>query len=230
MSKKKENEAQLSLEETKVQNRELRSQLTNKNEQYLFQLDARLDQLEYDPVAKEFVINEMLHEIIEGQKAHLQARKIYGTVTEQANNIVNKEFEIPEGEQEKSPTWMLYLDGALLLGGIFSLVNGFGSYQDPSAQVGLFQVILNFLLGGLAVLTLIKYSPKQGKTKGMLKYLVATVSVMLLWIVTIALSLAFIPDSLNPSLPPILIMIIGAVALGAKWYLKKELDIKGTLL
>lgn len=226
----KETETQLSLEETKRQNKELRTQLTNKNEQYIFQLNARLDQLEYDPVTKEFVINEMLHEIIEGQKSHLQARKIYGTVTEQADNIVNKEFEIPEGEQEKSPTWMLYLDGALLLGGIFSLVNGFGSYQDPTTQVGLFQVILNFLLGGVAVLTLIKYSPKHGQTKGMLKYILATVTVMLLWITTIALSLAFIPEALNPIVPPVIIMIIGAVALGAKWYLKRELDIKGTLL
>ena len=226
----KETKTQLSLEETKKQNKELRTQLTNKNEQYIFQLDARLDQLDYNPVKKVYVINEMLHEIIEGQKKHLQARKIYGTVTEQANHIANDEFEVPEGEQEKSPTWMLYLDGALLLGGIFSLVNGFGAYQDPTTQVGLFQVILNFLLGGVAVLTLIKYSPKHGEAKGMFKYILATVTVMLLWIATIALSLAFIPEVINPTVPPVIIMIIGAIALGAKWYLKKELDIKGTLL
>lgn len=229
MSKKNEAAEQLSLEEAKAQNNELRTQLTNKNEQYIFQLSARLDQLEYDKVAKEYVINEMLHEIIEGQNKHIPARKIYGTVTEQANNIVNKDFEIPEGYEEKSPTWMLYLDGALLLGGIFSLVNGFGSYQDPLARVGLFQIILNFLLGGLAVLTLLKYAPKQGKTKGMLKYILATVGVMLVWILTIALSLAFIPDVLNPVVPPVVIIAIGGVALVGKWYLKRELDIKGTL-
>lgn len=229
MSKKNENVEQLSLEETKAQNQELYKQLTNKNEQYIFQLNSRLDDMDYDPIAKEYVINEMLHEIIEGQKSHIPARKIYGTVTEQANNIVGKDFDIPEGEQEKSPTWMIYMDGALLLGGLFSIVNGIGAYQDPTANVGLVQILMNFLLGGLAVLTLTKYSPRQGQTKGMLKYILATVSIMLVWVIAITLILFLLPDILNPSLPPFVIITIGIVSLLAKWYLKKELDIKGTL-
>ncbi|HLR88235.1 MAG TPA: DUF1129 family protein [Atopostipes sp.] len=229
MSKKNENVKQLNLEETKAQNQELYKQLTNKNEQYIFQLNSRLDDMDYDPIAKEYVINEMLHEIIAGQKSHIPARKIYGTVTEQANHIVGKDFDIPEGEQEKSPTWMIYMDGALLLGGLFSIVNGIGAYQDPSANVGLVQILMNFLLGGLAVLTLTKYSPRQGQTKGMLKYILATVSVMLVWVIAITLILFLLPDILNPSLPPFVIITIGIVSLLAKWYLKKELDIKGTL-
>lgn len=229
MSKKKENVEQLNLEETKAQNKELYKQLTNKNEQYIFQLNNRLKELGYDPVAKEYVINEMLHEIIEAQHAHIPARKIYGTVTEQANSIAGKDFDIPEGEQEKSPTWMIYMDGALLLGGLFSIVNGIGAYRDPMADVGLFQILLNFLLGGLAVLTLTKYSPKQGQTKGMLKYILATVSVMLVWVIAITLALYLLPEILNPTIPPLMIVIIGVAALVAKWYLKKELDIKGTL-
>jgi len=229
VSKKNENVEQLNLEETKAQNQELYKQLTNKNEQYIFQLNSRLDDMDYDPIAKEYVINEMLHEIIAGQKSHIPARKIYGTVTEQANHIVGKDFDIPEGEQEKSPTWMIYMDGALLLGGLFSIVNGIGAYQDPSANVGLVQILMNFLLGGLAVLTLTKYSPRQGQTKGMLKYILATVSVMLVWVIAITLILFLLPDILNPSLPPFVIITIGIVSLLAKWYLKKELDIKGTL-
>lgn len=121
------------------------------------------------------------------------------------------------------------MDGALLLGGLFSIVNGIGAYRDPMADVGLFQILLNFLLGGLAVLTLTKYSPKQGQTKGMLKYILATVSVMLVWVIAITLALYLLPEILNPTIPPLMIVIIGVAALVAKWYLKKELDIKGTL-
>lgn len=229
MSKEKDKVEHLNLEETKAQNKELYQQLTNKNEQYMFQLNNRLKELDYDPVAKEYVLNEMLHEIIEAQHSHIPAKKIYGTVTEQAENIVGKDYDVPEGAQEKSPTWMIYMDGALLLGGLFSIVNGIGAYQDPSANVGLVQILMNFLLGGLAVLTLTKYSPRQGQTKGMLKYILATVSVMLVWVIAITLILFLLPDILNPSLPPFVIITIGIVSLLAKWYLKKELDIKGTL-
>lgn len=229
MSKEKDKEEQLSLEETKADNQELYQQLTNKNEQYIFQLNGRLKELGYDPVAKEYVLNEMLHEIIEAQHSHIPAKKIYGTVMEQADNIVGKDYDVPEGDQEKSPTWMIYLDGALLLGGLFSIVNGIGAYRDPQANVGLFQIISNFLLGGLAVLVLTKYAPKQGQTKGMLKYILATVGVMLVWVLAITLILYLLPDILNPSLPPIAIVIIGIGALLGKWYLKNELNIKGTL-
>lgn len=229
MSKKNENVKQLNLEEIKEQNQELYKQLTNKNQQYIFQLNNRLDDMDYDPIAKEYVLNEMLHEIIAGQESHIPARKIYGTVTDQANHIVGKDFEIPEGEQEKSPTWMIYMDGALLLGGLFSIVNGIGAYQEPTVKVGLGQILMNFLLGGLAVLVLTKYAPKPGQTKGLLKYIIATVAVMFTWVLAITVVLFLLPDILNPSLPPFVIITIGVVSLIAKWYLKKELDIKGTL-
>ena len=225
----KEKKETLNLEQVKAQNEELYHQLTNKNEQYVFQLSARLDQLDFDKAAKEYVLNEMLNEMIEAQKSHIPARKLYGTVTEQANNLMGKDIEIPEGEQERSPTWMLYLDGALLLGGLFTIVNGFSAYRDLSVSVGLLQILLNYLLGGLAVLVLTKYSPKQGQTKGMLKYIAATVSVMLLWIFVMAFVLAFLPAVINPIIPPAVIIGLGFISLIAKWYVKKKLNIKGTL-
>lgn len=230
MSKEKDKAEKLNLEEIKAQNQELYQQLTNKNEQYIFQLNNRLKELDYDSIAKEYVLNEMLHEIIEAQHSHIPAKRIYGTVTEQANHIVGKDYDVPKEAQEKSPTWMIYMDGALLLGGLFSIVNGIGAYRDPQASVGLLQMISNFLLGGLAVLVLIKYAPKQGQTKGFFKYILATVSVILVWVLGITMIVYLLPSVLNPSIPPIALMIIGVVSLLVKWYLKKELNIKGTLL
>ena len=208
----KEKKETLNLEQVKAQNEELYHQLTNKNEQYVFQLSARLDQLDFDKAAKEYVLNEMLNEMIEAQKSHIPARKLYGTVTEQANNLMGKD-----------------IDGALLLGGLFTIVNGFSAYRDLSVSVGLLQILLNYLLGGLAVLVLTKYSPKQGQTKGMLKYIAATVSVMLLWIFVMAFVLAFLPAVINPIIPPAVIIGLGFISLIAKWYVKKKLNIKGTL-
>lgn len=226
---KEDREKTKSLDETKKENDKLYTQLTNKNQDYIFQLNSRLDELDYDPVKKEYVFNDMLHEILAAQKESIQARKIYGTVTEQADNILGKNVDLPEEEQEKSPTWMLYMDGALLMGGLFGLVNGISAWNSADNPVGLFQVIMNFLIGGLAVLVLTKYAPKQGQTKGLLKYIIATIGVMFFWVLTLTVVLAAIPSVLNPSLPGPVIVGISVVALLARWYLKRKLDIQGTL-
>lgn len=233
MAKKNEEQKQeLNLEETKTQNTELYEKLTKKNKDYIFQINGQLEELNYDSTKKEYVINNMLTEIIDAQKDSIPARKLYGTPTERANEILGIDVEIPEGEQEKSPTWMLYMDGALLLGGLFAIVNGITSMRssDPAGQIGLLQVILNFVLGGAAVLVLIRYAPKPGETKGMLKYIGATVGVMLVWVLLMTIFSIGMMNVINPIIPGEVVIGIGVVALVAKWYLKKRLDIKGTLI
>jgi len=223
-----ENET-LNLEETRQQNEELYQELTNKNQDYMFQLNSRLEELDYDPVKKAYIFNDMIHEMLTAEESSIPGKRIYGTVTEQADNILGKDVEIPEEEKDKSPLWMRYMDGALLLGGLFSLVNGFGAMQEAGEPVGIFQVLLNFLFGGLAVLALTKYAPKPGQTKGMLKYIGATLGVMFAWVFALTGALLVIPDVINPAIPGGVVLGIGAVALVAKWYLKRKLDIEGTL-
>jgi len=219
----------LNLEETQKENEELYEKLTNKNQDYMFQLNSRLEELEYDPVKKTYIFNDMLHEMITAQESSIPGKRIYGTVTEQADNILGKDVEIPEAEKEKSPLWMRYMDGALLLGGLFSIVNGIGALQEGGEPVGIFQILLNFLFGGLAVLALTKYAPKPGETKGMFKYIAATIGVMFAWVFALTGALLIIPDVINPIIPGGVVIGIGAVSLVAKWYLKRKLGIEGTL-
>lgn len=219
----------LTFEEIQQENESYYARLTNKNQDYMFQLNNRLDELDYDPVKKEYVVNDMLAEIVDAQKSHITARKLYGRVTDQADNIVGKGYNIPGDYSDKSPTWMLYMDGALLMGGLFGIVNGIATWRSPVEQVGLLQVLMNFIVGGLAVLVLTKYAPKQGQTKGLLKYLLATIAVMFFWIVTLTFILALIPDALNPVIPGPVIVGIAAVALVSRWYLKRKLNIQGTI-
>lgn len=230
MAKKKQ-ETEKTFAEMQVENNNLYKQLTNKNEDYVFQLSNRLDELGYDPTEKEHVLNKMLHEIIVAQEESVPARKLYGTVTEQANKIAGGTSAlVARDPNEKSPTWMLYLDGALLLGGLFAVINGIlavrGGLKD---QVGLLQVLLNFVLGGFAMLVLVNYAPAPGQTKGLLRYLIATFVVMFAWIGLMYGILYIMPIALNPWVPGEFILGIGAVALVAKWYFKKKLDIRGTL-
>lgn len=229
MVKKTEKDNELTFDEIKAENSTMYKQLTNKNEQYMFQLNARLEQLDYDPKKKEYVFNQMLKEIIAGQASSITARKIYGTVTEQADNILGKNVNM-DGTTSQSTTSLLYLDGALLMGGLFNLINGFSAIRSNAveAQVGIIQVLLNFLLGGVAVLLLTKYAPEPGQTKGLLKYGLATVVVVVAWVVGMAAILTLLRP-LNIYMPGELVIGIGIAGLVAKWYFKKKFNIQGTL-
>ena len=83
-SKNKKDEKEAGLVEDRdleQENKELYAQLTNKNRDYFFQLDSRLEELSYDSEAKIVIINHMLQETVEFQADAITARKMYGTVT-----------------------------------------------------------------------------------------------------------------------------------------------------
>ena len=96
--KKKEQseEKTKSFDEIKEENLQLYQELTNKNQDYMFQLNSRLDELNYNENWKELVFNDMLQELIAAQATHITARKLYGTVTEQADSILTKNIQMGE--------------------------------------------------------------------------------------------------------------------------------------
>lgn len=231
---KKENEetevvedSRTKLERAEAENKELYPKLTNKNRDYIFQLDRRLDELGYDYEKKTIVINQMLNETVEFQEDAITARRMYGTVTERANKILG--LDVKTQDEKQSPTWMRYMDGALILGGLFGVVNGLSAWRTAEMDVTLIQVIMNYLLGGLAVLVLTKYRPRPGQTKGMFKYIAATVGVMLVWVLWMSFVQLLTPAMLNPIMPPLFVAGLGVASIILRAYLKRKLDIQGTL-
>lgn len=221
------------LETIEKENEELFLKLTNKNQDYFVQLDRRLEELSFDPKQKTIVLNQMFLETIDFQEDAITARRMYGTVTEQADKIVGLDPQLLEGEVEDSPAWMIYMDGALLLGGMFSIINGFGAWRSltvgSATSLSLVQLIMNFALGGFVAMALNKYKPKPGKTEGMLKYTAVTIVSIFSFVLLMGLAQFLVPSIINPQLPPLMVMAIGVIGLLLKWYLKKELNIKGTL-
>lgn len=211
------------------ENKELYRQLTNKNKDYFFQLNSRLEELSYDPDKKLVVINHMLQETVEFQEDAITARKMYGTVTERADQILGIVPDNLEGDSKMSPTKHLYLDGALLLGGMFSIITSLSAGSSNTPPVSLFQLIMNFALGGLVVLILLKYRPDPNQNKGFFKYTLVTVSTIMAWFFAMTFIEMLVPSIINPALPRGLVMGIGALGILARWYFKKKFDIKGTI-
>lgn len=234
MPKKKntvEQEPEVTLEDKKRENDALFDQLTNKNREYMMTLNRKLDDAGFPEDNKTLVFNDMLKNIVSQQANHLTARKLYGTATDQARYLTESDHADMTGPVERSESWKIYLDGALLLGGVFAVITGI-SYLvgNQEAGLGLITMILNFLLGGLAVMVITKYAPQPGVKGGFIKYIVATTITMLTWIILMAFGTAMLPQALNPMIPGSITLVIGVVAFAAKWYLKKKLNIQGTLI
>lgn len=75
-----------------------------------------------------------------------------------------------------------------------------------------------------------KYAPQPGVKGGFIKYIVATTLTMFVWIFLMAFGTALIPPALNPLIPGSVTLVIGVLSFAAKWYLKKKLNIQGTLI
>lgn len=219
--------------EIEKENESLFLKLTNKNQDYFVQLDRRLDELSCERNKKTVVLNQMILDTIDFQEDAITARKMYGTVTERADEILDLDPQILGQEKESSANWMVYMDGALLLGGMFSIVNGFSAWRSlgssGSTSLSLVQLIMNFVLGGIVAMALTKYKPEPGQTKGMLKYTGVTIGAMLLFVLLMSFAQILTPSAINPEISPIFVMVTGVIGIALRWYLKKELDIKGTL-
>lgn len=225
-------ERKLTFEEIKSNNQLLRNQLTKKNEQYMLQLDRSLVAANFNEEQREQLYHEMLTELVAKQKTGLTARQIYGTVTERVSEILNEKVN---KHQTKSPDWHIALDGGLLMGGLFSLMSGVTMYLNPSqtASMGLITLLLNFIVGGLVLLLLSKFAPDFSKPKGETgywKYLGVSLVSLVVWLVLVMAFQTLLPNSINISMPFIVYILIGTIAIGLKWYLKKILGIKGTIM
>ncbi len=233
MARKKETETveEITIEEKRSQNQDMMTHLTNKNQNYIVKLNRQLKDRGWNDDQIAEVFYTMLPTIVEQQDNHITAKKLYGTVTEQADHLTAGPNQ-QQGSTEKSEPWKLYIDGALLLGGILAIINGtfqlFGSgTQNPMGAATLF---FNFVLAGVAMLVIGKYSPQPGQKGGFGKYIAASTLTMLVWMLFFTVGSTFIPDSLNPIIPPMVSIGMGVAALVAKYFFKRAFDVRGSLI
>ena len=179
----------------------LKAELTNKNEQYIYQLERALKEAGFDEAQIEKELSVMLPEIVEKQKAGVTARQLFGTVTERVQSIVAGTNKRPK--TAKSPDWQIAVDGGLLVGGLFALVTGVMLMLNPSADtqpMGLFTLLINFIAGAFVMLAISKNAPKFDNPKGQrgyIRYLVVSTVAMVAWLILVVLSQQYIPSVIN---------------------------------
>lgn len=214
------------------ENRELEKQLTKRNQQYIFDLKKSLEAANLSEEEKAIALHEILPVLVKEQKGGRTARQLFGTVSERTEAILNK----PEEVKETKPV-MMWLDNTLLILGIFGIMMGImGLFARDSAQVyGIITFISMAMVGGWVFYIMYKYMyqyERPGADKSqrpkMWKIMLILMGSFFLWIATIAVT-SLLPKSINIVLNPIILAIIGAAAIGLRYYLKKKYNIVGSL-
>lgn len=210
-------------------------QLTKKNQQFMKTIDRHLAQDTHYEVRGN-VYQEMVETLLDGQKRGQTAKQIYGTPTEVIQSISGKDLKVETDSKEQSDDKLLFLDGALLLGSVFTLLTGLSMMrpqQAPNAvHMGIITLILNYLVAGFAMMMTAKNLPNPDAPKGQKgygRYFLISVSTMMLWFAAVSFSGALLPKVINPILPSTVYIVLGAVTLALRFYLKKKLNIKGTV-
>ncbi|HFI0644377.1 TPA: DUF1129 domain-containing protein [Streptococcus suis] len=207
-------------------------ELTKKNQEFIhIATNQLIKDGKSDSEIKE-LLEEILPTIIEKQKSGITARNLYGAPSEwAASKSITEQEEKVKTEYNENP-WLMWLDSSLFMLAIIAGINGVMNLLGQGAQYGLFTLlVIGFGVGaGMYFMYHFVYREqiKTGQRPKLLK------AILFLGLATLAWSLVFllaalIPTNLNPVLPPLVTILIGAAAFGARYLLKKKYNIRNAM-
>lgn len=213
----------------------LYTSLTKRNQEFMIKFMNEIKALGYDGDL-DLKENQMLHTLLTEQDKGVTAKQLYGTPTTYAQELHENPNEANGSSQVgDSPFWHYWVEGGLLIGGVFAGISGLtlliGSENTSSGPAGLFTLILNFIIGGLAMAVLTTNQPDMSKPKkerGTMRYILISVAVLLAWILLISLT-EFLPTGINPKLPLFAYLAIAILGLAGRWWFKREFNVQNTL-
>lgn len=206
--------------------------LTKRNQQFLFDLEKQLKDMR-PTNERERLYQEISQNLLDGQSSGQTARQLYGTPTEMIETLVEVEIKQAQ-EAAQGPEWLLYLDGALLLGSIFVLVTGMSMLnpKNQAVNMGIITVIVNYLAAGIASFAITKNLPNPQAPKGergYVKYIIFSIAGMLIWYLLIGVSQSLLPESINSLMSPQVYLVIGALTFALRFYLRRRFNIKKSI-
>ncbi|KKF40286.1 DUF1129 domain-containing protein [Streptococcus uberis] len=213
--------------------------LTKKNQEFIHIATNRLIQDGKSDQEIKDILEETVPTILEKQAKGIPARSFLGAPTAWAASFsekaVAKKSSTNKVEEPKNTNpWLMWLDTSLLFIGIVALLNGIMTFFNTNATVTGLMSLLALGFGGGASMYATYYFiyRHMGKPKserpGWFKIIGALSLAMLVW-VTLYYATAFLPKALNPQLPPIVLILIGGVAIALRYYLQKKYNVQNAM-
>lgn len=208
-------------------------QLTRKNRDYFHTVIRQLTDAGKSDEEIKTILEDVVPSIVEKQKSGLTARALLGTPTTYTDQFIEK--TTTSGKANDKPKnnnkYLMWLDSFLLLMGVLAVVNGaVGLFSKTPQTYGIVTLIL--MSAGAAVLMYFMYNNINNRqntdSKGRWKSFALMTLAMLAWIAVFIIA-SLLPKAINPSLSPIVTLIIGAAALGIRYLLKKRYNIQSAM-
>lgn len=210
------------------------SQLTKKNQEFIHIATNQFIQDGLQDEQIKAILEGNLPEILEKQKAGIPARSFLGAPTVWASSFSAQETADEQEKPKNTNPWLMWLDSVLFFLAIIALVSGAMNLINNQAPTYGVISLLALSLGGGAVMYALYYymyrhanKPKDQRPK-LLKSIGFITLSMLAWMVLFTLT-GLLPVAINPALPALASLVIGAVAFAIRYYLKKKYNIENAM-
>lgn len=215
---------------------ELRTELTNKNNDYVFKLRKLLMEAGYTEADADAKIDAILPEMIKNQRIGKPATQIFGSPSFQVDQLLH-----PKQKPTELKYWMRSVDWTFLylviLGVLFGIMGLMpNSNTKNNGSSGLLSLLIMSVAFGFLLtwftdeMQAARDRRKNGEKAKMnwnmiWKGALATIGVLFLVSVT-----AFINPALNPVLPAWGYLLLAAAAYGARYLFRRHYHITGRLM
>lgn len=210
-------------------------QLTKKNQEFIHIATNQLIKDGKSDSEIKAILEEALPAIIEAQKKGETARHLLGAPTVWAASFSQPETAAETKQTEKNTNpYLMWLDMTLLLMGVISLLNAATFlFNKEAPPTKLMSLIVLAMFGGVAMYLNYHFiyrhmGQDRSQRPNMLKSMLILMASMAVW-VTVSSATAFLPDSVNITLPLPVLLVFAAIGFGARYYLKHKYNIQNAL-
>ena len=207
-------------------------ELTKKNQEFIH---IATNQLIKDGKSDEEIkalLEEILPVIIENQKTGVTARNLYGAPSEWAASHSQTANQASPIEEQNENPWLMWVDSSLLILAIIAGMNGIMNLFNSGTQYGIITLlVIGFGVGaGMYMMYHFVYreQARTGQRPNLLKAILFLALATVAWSAVFLLA-ALIPTTINPTVHPLLAILLAAAAFGLRYFLRKKYNIRNAM-
>ncbi|KRM59567.1 DUF1129 domain-containing protein [Secundilactobacillus malefermentans] len=202
--------------------------LSKRNADYMFRFNQEIEKTKLSVEKKTEVVNEMVQELVDGQKSGKTAKNMYGDVSERIDYVVNGPAKDPNADD---PYWPSALYNGLIFFMIFNVMFGAIMLLSPktaasSQPVGIVSIFISSALAGLALPYMSTiFDPKRKHKQSIWVRLLVVIALFVVWMGLFYITSA-IPSVANPVLQSWPAVIVGVLSGGGALLIRRQYGLK----
>lgn len=205
--------------------------LTKRNREYMLKLEEHLAATNLAEDKRQATLHQMAEELSTKQRQGVTAIKLYGPVEQRVELIVNG----PKEPAKPQPFWVAALDNVLIMFMLFALMFAFmltfSKSSASTSQMGVITLFGTAIIAGVGMAYFYRnIQPQPGQPRRPFwQMMVLMIGLIAVWMVLYFL-MALIPAAVNVVLPPLVDLILAAIAFVVRLYLKQRLHFQSPFM